>query len=99
MVKIFVIYPGGSSTRFDRDYYRSHHLPMVMDAWREHGLQSLAVFYPESDGAGTIAICACVFTGEAAVQAALHSPGTQAIMDDIPHFTDSKPTQSRIAPL
>ena len=29
MIKVSVMYPHASETRFDHDYYRDHHMPMV----------------------------------------------------------------------
>ncbi len=99
MTILYVTYPGDESTRFDRDYYRSTHLPMVMDAWGPYGLETLAVFYPEGDGAGCIAICVCGFRDEAAVGASLAASETGRVMADVAHFTDSRPSQSRAVPL
>jgi uncharacterized protein (TIGR02118 family) len=29
MIKVSIMYPAGENTRFDMDYYRKHHMPMV----------------------------------------------------------------------
>lgn len=99
MVTVYVSYPGDGKTRFDRAYYAAHHLPLVMDCWREYGLQDLAVFYPEGDGNGTVAICACRFADDAAVDASFASPRTPEVMQDISSFTNARPLQYRAVPL
>ncbi len=99
MTTIFVTYPGDASTRFDRDYYVDVHLPLVLEAWRTHGLHSCAAFFPAGGGDGLIAIAVCMFRDEAAVEAALASPETPRIMADVAKFTDATPSQSRAAPI
>lgn len=95
-VIVYVIYRGTPDTRFDRDYYLTRHLPLVMDAWRQHGLQSVAVFFPALAQEGTIAICECVFRDEAAVEASFASPQTPAVMADVARYTDAAPARLRV---
>ncbi len=99
MTTIYVTYPGDATTRFDRDYYVQHHLPLVQASWGPYGLESTAAFFPAGGEASTIAVCVCEFRDEAAVQAALAAPTTASVMADVPHFTDAKPQQSRAVPL
>ena len=99
MTRVFVTYPGDGATRFDCDYYVQAHLPLVLEAWRPHGLQTVAAFFPSGDGAGTICICECVFRDDAAVKAALASLRTGPVMADVKNFTDAVPTQLHVAPL
>jgi len=99
MAIVYVTYPGDATTHFDRTYYRTKHLPLVQKSWESYGLQSLSVFYPEEDGAGTIAICVLKFRDEAAVAASLASEATPQVLADIKNFTDATPTQTRDAPL
>ena len=99
MTSLYVTYPGDASTRFDRERYVDHHVPLVMEAWGPHGLLSCSAFFPAGAGDGTIAIAECKFRDEAALQAALASPETPRVMADVPGFTDAKPAQSRAQPL
>lgn len=99
MTTVYVTYAGDAVTRFDRDYYVQQHLPLVQATWGPHGLLSTAAFFPVGSGAGTIAVCVCVFRDEAAVQAALAAPNTPLVMADVRQFTDAKPQQSRAVPL
>lgn len=44
MTTMHVTYPGDTATRFDRDYYVQHHLPLVMECWGPFGLESCTAF-------------------------------------------------------
>ena len=33
MTTVYITYPGDASTYFDRNYYRTEHLPLVMRKW------------------------------------------------------------------
>ena len=99
MTSIFVTYPGDASVRFDRDYYVGTHLPLVLEAWRPHGLESITAFFPSGYDSGTIAMCECVFRDEEAFKAAVASPQTRGVMADVKNFTDAKPSQRRLIPV
>jgi len=99
MTMLFVTHAGDAGTRFDRDYYVSTHLPLVLEDWGPHGLETVAAFFPTGNGAGMIAVAVCGFRDEAAIGAALSSPQTECVMADVKDFTDAKPTQSRAVPL
>lgn len=93
---LMVTYAGSSNTPFDRQYYVDKHLPLVRESWGQHGLQSVAAFFPLGDGGGTIAICLCHFESEQAIDVALQSPQSPRVMKDVKQFTDVTPTQSRL---
>ena len=99
MVTMYVTYAGNAATRFDRDHWLDVHLPLVRKAWAHYGLESVAAFFPERDGGGTIAICPCVFRDEAAMNAALASNGTARVMADVAQVTNVQPQRSRAVPL
>ncbi len=99
MTTMYVTYSGDAATRFDRDYYIQHHLPLVVECWGPLGLEGCAAFWPAVLGAGTICICECRFHDEAAMRAALASPATPLVMADIARFTDATPTQSLVGPI
>ena len=99
MVTMYVAYAGDAGARFDRDHWINVHLPLVREAWGPHGLLSAGGFFPSGDGGGLIAICPCVFRDEAAMEAALASPETKRVMDDVKNVTDIAPSRSRAVPL
>ena len=96
---MYVTYAGDAGTKFDREHWINVHLPLVREAWGPHGLLSAGGFFPSGDGGGLIAICPCVFRDEAAMQAALASPETKRVMDDVKNVTDVEPGRSRAVPL
>jgi uncharacterized protein (TIGR02118 family) len=96
---VYVTYDGTPNDRFDRSYYVEQHLPLVMQAWQRHGLESVAAFFPPPTHRGTLVICECRFRDEAAIETAFGSPETQKVMADVPNFTDLSPTRLRIAAL
>ncbi len=96
---MYVTYAGDADTRFDRDHWINVHLPLVREAWGPHGLLSAGGFFPSGDGGGLIAIAPCVFRDEAAMEAALASPETKRVMDDVTNVTAVVPARSRAVPL
>lgn len=96
---VYVTYQGTPETRFDRAYYVDHHLPLVMKAWRQYGLESVAAFFPAVGQTGTIAICECRFRDRTAIDAAFASPETPEVMGDVARFTDVAPARVLAAPL
>ena len=91
---MFVTYRGHASTRFDREYYKNQHLPLVLEAWKPYGLETATALFPEGNDSDTIAICICNFKNGAAMAAALNSSESAGVMADVQHFTDAKPEQS-----
>ena len=94
MVTLYVTYEGAANTWFDRDYWINNHLPLVRECWDPYGLERTDGFFPAGEDSELIAICPCIFRDEAAVHAALASPATRRIMDDVVRLTDVKPVQS-----
>ncbi|WP_253189745.1 EthD family reductase [Paraburkholderia fungorum] len=93
---VYVTYEGAPADRFDRSYYVEHHLPLVMRAWQQYGLESVAAFFPPLTHVGTLVICECRFRDEAAIDTAFGSQEAAAVMADVPRFTDLAPTRLRI---
>lgn len=96
---VYVAYEGTSNDHFDRRYYEERHLPLVMQAWKRYGLQSATAFFPPLTHVGTLAICECRFVDEAAIEAAFGSPEADAVMADLPAFTDLSPIRLRVGRL
>ncbi len=94
MIRVTVCYPNQPGARFDVDYYLSHHMPMVEEKLRAHGMQSWSV----SKGVGGFAGGAAARLIEASLdfetmeglQAGMASESA-AIMADIPNYTDIAP--------
>ena len=99
MITMYVTYAGDAQTPFDRDHWINVHMPLVRECWGPYGLVSAAGFFPSGAGGGLIAICPCVFRDEAAMKAALSSPETQRVMEDVKQVTEVEPQRSLAHPL
>ncbi|MBE7210214.1 MAG: EthD family reductase [Gluconacetobacter diazotrophicus] len=97
-VTIYATYQGDHDARFDRDYYVTRHLPLVLEAWRPYGLDSAEAFFPATTESGTIAITELRFRSQAAFDAAFAAPETGALIDDISAFTDLQAVRVRAIP-
>ena len=95
MIKVSVFYPNQEGSKFDMDYYCKSHIPMVQQKLGAacKGVaaeQGLAGATPGSRAAYA-AMGHLYFDSVEAFQAAF-SPHAQAIMADIPNYTDIQPT-------
>ena len=94
MIKVSVMYPNTPGARFDIDYYRDRHMPMVKSRMGDHcdhytidkGLSGGA---PDSPAA-YICVGTLYCPSIEAFQAGF-GPHTKEIMGDIPNYTDQKP--------
>ena len=94
MIKVSVLYPNEEGKSFDMDYYCNKHVPMVLeklgDACKggavEEGLGGGAPGAP----ATYIAMGHLYFDSVEAFQSSF-GPHTDAIMGDIPNYTDIQP--------
>ncbi len=90
MIRLLVTCAGDANMRFDRDYYVNKHLPLTLDVWWPHGLEAATAFFPPAgSGNGILSIGVYEFRDEDGIDAALASPQTARIMDDVKNFTDT----------
>ncbi len=87
-----VIYPTHDGARFDANYYRSTHIPLVMKV-----MKATSVVLIEGVPMGTTAapyamIAHFQFASAEAIQAALANPAMAELRADVATFTDIKPT-------
>jgi uncharacterized protein (TIGR02118 family) len=95
MIKVSVMYPGKAGTRFDHDYYRDVHMPLVKARMGE-----ACLFYTVDKGlAGGAPGTPPPYVGMCHIHCeSLESfekgfaPHVAEIMADIPNYTDSNPT-------
>jgi len=94
MIKVSVMYPYSAGARFDHDYYREKHMPMV-----KQRLGAACLYYTVDKGIaggapGTepvyVAKCDFVCTSVEAFQAA-RAPHAQEIRGDTANYTDIQP--------
>ena len=89
---VYVYYRGTATARFDHEYYTRHHVPLVLNMWRQYGLLTCEPLYPpgaQGEDEKVLAVCVCQFRDEAAVRTSFASTETQQVMADVKHFTDA----------
>lgn len=91
-VSLQVIYPIGTDTNFDYDYYLGTHMPLVGEHMGPH-IESTVVTKGLAGGPdtppATYAIATILFTDQDAMNAALAVAGP--VLADIPNFTNVQP--------
>ena len=95
MIKVSVFYPNNEGCKFDMDYYCNSHIPMVQEKLGE-ALKGVAVEQglggaEPGSPATYVAMCHLLFDSVEAFQDAF-GPHAEAIMGDIPNYTDVQPT-------
>ena len=94
MIKVSVLYPNNTGSHFDIDYYCNKHMPMVKDKLG-NACKGIAVDEGMAGGAPDsaapyAAVCQLFFETVEAFQAAF-APHAEAIMADIPNYTNVEP--------
>ena len=95
MIKVSVLYPNNEGSKFDMDYFCNSHFPMVQEklgaALKGVSVeQGLGGAEPGSR-ATYVAMGHLLFDSVDAFQSAF-GPHAEAIMGDIPNYTDVEPT-------
>ena len=94
MIKVSVMYPNNPGARFDHDYYRDKHMPLVKERMGAH-----CKFYTVDKGLGGgppgsaptyIAMCH-IFCDSLEAYGAGMGPHRKEITADIANYTDQKP--------
>ncbi|MEO6445900.1 MAG: EthD family reductase [Gemmatimonadaceae bacterium] len=94
MIKVSVMYPNTPGARFDHDYYRDKHMPLLKERMGDECLyytvdKGLGGGAP-GDPATYIGMCHIFCNSPEAFQAAF-GPHAKEIMGDIPNYTDLSP--------
>jgi uncharacterized protein (TIGR02118 family) len=94
MIKVSVMYPNRPDARFDHDYYRDKHMPMVAQllgaACRRYSVDKGLGGGMPGQAAPFVAQCHLYFDSVEAFQATF-APHGKAIMADVPNYTDLQP--------
>lgn len=96
MYRVSVMYPNEPGARFDHDYYRTTHMALVREHLGPHGLVRTGVDRGVSGGGGERAPYICVgylyFETADGYDNAVKAAGS-VLRDDIPNFTNVRPTR------
>ena len=86
-----VVYPNHEGARFDTNYYRSNHIPLVMKVMKATSI-TLVEGVPNGTTAAPIVMIAYIqFASPEALQAGLANPAMAEVRADIAKYTDIKP--------
>ncbi len=86
MIRLSVFYPATEGATFDHDYYRETHIPLCVSTWGLDG----AEIDKGIDGPYVAAVH-FRFASLEALQAAMASEGTRAILADVANYTTISP--------
>jgi uncharacterized protein (TIGR02118 family) len=94
MIKVSVMYPNTAGARFDHDYYRDRHMPMLKekmgDACKSYTIDKGLAGGAPGAPAPYIGMCHIYCDSVESFQTAF-GPHAKAIMADIANYTDLKP--------
>jgi len=94
MIKVSVIYPNSAGVRFDHDYYRTKHLPLIKSrmgaALKYYTIDKGLAGATPAASAPYVAACHLLCDSVEAYQASF-GPYAEEIRGDIPHFTGQAP--------
>ncbi|HLF30587.1 MAG TPA: EthD family reductase [Xanthomonadales bacterium] len=94
MIKVSVMYPNTTGSRFDHDYYRDKHMPLVKarmgDRCRHYTVDKGLAGGAPGEPAQYVAMCHIFCDSIDDFQAGF-TPHLEEIMRDIPNYTDLSP--------
>src|ERR1700739_538477 len=86
MIRLSVYYPASEGAKFDHDYYKNKHVPLCTETWSPEGAEVDRGVDGPYDAAVHFR-----FASPEALQAAMASEGTGAILADVANYTDITP--------
>jgi uncharacterized protein (TIGR02118 family) len=94
MIKVSVLYPNKPGSRFDHDYYRDRHMPLVKrlmgDACRSYTVDKGLAGGAPGAPAPYVGMCHIYCESLEAFQGGF-GPHAKEIMADVPNYTDLAP--------
>jgi uncharacterized protein (TIGR02118 family) len=88
VIRASVLYPRSDGTTFDNDYYVSTHMPLIAANWPQLAKWEVDLATPDQPHH---AIGYLYFDSMEDFGAAMGSPGTGAVMGDVPNYTNVQP--------
>lgn len=92
---ITVLYPNEADAKYDIDYYKTHHMPLMEKLMGKFGLVgwSVTTFTPGPDGSAPPYVFGSVATWSSAeaIKAAFADECAKQIMQDVANFSNKHP--------
>lgn len=93
---ITVLFPNEADAKYDINYYKTHHMPLIEKLWGHFGVTSWSVttFTPGPDGSDPTFVFGSVvnWASAEAIKTAFADESVQQIMQDVPNFSNKQPT-------
>lgn len=93
---ITVLFPNEADAKYDINYYKAQHMPLIQKLWGRFGITSWSVttFTPGPDGSAPAFIFGSVvnWSSAEAIKTAFADESVQQIMQDVPNFSNKHPT-------
>jgi uncharacterized protein (TIGR02118 family) len=86
MIRLSVLYPKTEGATFDHDYYQDTHVPLAVKSW---GLESAEI--DRGVSGPYVAAVHFRFASKAALDEAMASEGTKAVLADVANYTSIRP--------
>ncbi len=86
MIRLSVFYPTTEGATFDHDYYRDSHVPLAVKTW---GLDGAEI--DRGVSGPYVAAVHFRFPSQEALNAAMSSEGTGAVLADVANYTSIQP--------
>jgi uncharacterized protein (TIGR02118 family) len=90
VLRLTVMYPRAQDATFDFEYYSTVHVPMCLSFWGIDADSNNCEMERGIDGP-FLASASVRFESREALDAAIGSPGGEALAEDIPNYTNVKP--------
>ena len=92
VVSLNVLYPNHDGAKFDLDYYRVTHIPLVKKVMKATSVVLIEGVPMGATPVPFVMIAHIQFASAEALRAGLADPGMADVRADIPKFTDIRPT-------
>lgn len=93
---ITVLFPNEADAKYDINYYKTHHMPLIGKLWGHFGITSWSVttFTPGPDGSAPAFTFGSVvnWVSAEAIKTAFAHESVQQIMQDVPNFSNKQGT-------
>lgn len=93
-----ILYPNEPDVRWDVEYYRTHHMPLIMQLYGDTAIRRFELRKGESAGDGgrpPFIGCINVYINDPAAFDAAGAQHAQALIDDVPNFSSVMPSAFR----
>lgn len=90
---ITVLFPNEADAKYDINYYKAHHMPLIEKLWGHDGITSWSVttLKPGPDGSEPAFVFGSVvnWASAEAIKAAFAHESAPQIMQDVPNFSNA----------